>query len=102
MRRAILLALSLLAGCDSVTEPDDVLVQFRIDAQTCTGTGTVSFFIDGQTVGTETLAAGGTSRNYSTTAATHVLGARENAGYTWGPINVDLTGQSAYTQILTC
>jgi hypothetical protein len=95
------------AGCsggDKVTAPANGTVIFKIDAQTCTGAGTITFYIDGSAVGTETLAAGGSSKGYTTPAGTHVLGATEAGvgAYTWPSQTAAVPAGGTYTAVLTC
>ena len=109
MRRLLaLLALATLAcGGDTTTAPpavQSVAVTFKVDAQTCSGSATLNLFIDGNTVGSETLTAGGTSKAYQTTASSHILGAAvaNTGGRTWGPSSVNLAGLGTYTHLLIC
>jgi len=79
-------------------------VRWTVDAQTCVGSATIDLFVDGARVGSETLAAGGTSRSYTVIAGTHVLGASEsnNAGYVWPSQSFPVTAGGTSTQILLC
>lgn len=99
------LLLSTGAGCsgDGISGPSSGSVLFKIDAQTCTGSGTITFFIDGSAVGTETLSTGATSKAYTTTAGQHIVGAREGtSGYTWPSQTVTVPAGSTYTALLEC
>jgi hypothetical protein len=68
MRYSLLLVALLACGKDS-TGPDVTgTVFFRMDPPSCTYTGTVTFLIENQEVGTYAIAAGGTSNGYETPA----------------------------------
>lgn len=102
----LLVVLAACGGSDSTSPsgPSPSVVTFKIDAQTCSGTATINFFIDGSTVGSESLTAGSSSKGYSTTQTSHVLGASvaNTNGRVWGPITVNLTNIATYTQVLVC
>jgi len=104
MRRTwLLVALLILAACGLTEAEPTATVTFQIDALTCQGAGVIDFVIDGAVVGTETLAAGGKSKPYTTTQSVHFLGAKLSAtGYTWPATTVDLTGIATYIHILPC
>ena len=104
--RRIIAALSLLtlAACGGGgTEPIATTgtVFFKIDALTCTGTAAVTLFIDGSAVGTETMSAGSTSKGYTTSAASHILGAR-TATYLWPNTTMTVPAGSSITDVLPC
>lgn len=99
----IVLVCAVACGSDS-TEPQNVAVVFKIDGQTCRGSSTIDFFVDGTKVGSEQMTAGASSKVYTTTASTHALGAEiaNTRALVWGPFTVNLSGLSGYTQLLTC
>jgi hypothetical protein len=109
MRRFVSILSLALAACGGESStgpktPATIPLIFKIDAQTCTGSAAIDFFVDGSIVGTENMSSGGTSSTYQITPAKHVLGAQVSNTHArvWGPFNIDLTGQTAWGQILTC
>ena len=110
MRRLVLgLAVILVAGCskgDSApTAPANGFVIFKLDASTCTapGTVTITFSIDGSTVGSATLAGGQSSPVYTVAAGSHVLGARiANTTFAWGNISATVPSNTTFTAVLPC
>lgn len=79
-------------------------VRWTVDAQSCIGSATIDFFVDGGRVGSETLTAGGTSRSYAVVAGTHVLGASvsNGAGYVWPSQTEPVPSGSTFTLVLKC
>ena len=110
MHRLVLgLALILVAGCskgDSApTAPANGFVVFKLDASTCTfpGTVTLTFSIDGSTVGSATLATGQPSPAFTVAAGSHVLGARiANTTLAWGNISANVPSNTTFTAVLQC
>lgn len=100
---AVVLLVALAAcGGGGGTEPiANGTLFFKIDALTCTGTDAVTFFIDGSAVGTETLSAGQTSRGYTTSAASHVAGARTPT-YLWPNTTITVPANGSITDVLPC
>lgn len=84
--------------------PPTGALYFRVDALTCSGSGTIEFFIDGTSRFTQTLSAGQTSQGTTVVAGPHTAGARETiqAGYTWPTQQVSVPANGSYTAILTC
>jgi hypothetical protein len=100
------MAVLMACGSDSTAPPPAIqtgTVFFKIDALTCTGSGPVAFYLDGSLVGTETLAAGGTSKGYTSPAGSHVAGAKiPNTTYTWPNTTINVPANGSYTAILPC
>jgi hypothetical protein len=108
---AALVLLSLtFAGCGGADAPSAPpgpvmgAVQFKIDALSCVGAAAIDFYLDGSVVGTETLAAGGSSRQYETTAGAHVLGAAvsNTHSYVWPSSSVTVPANTALLWLLRC
>lgn len=102
-----LLAAVLFAGCsgENATGPSaSGTLLFKRDALTCTGgTANITFFIDGSSVGSEDIAAGGISKPFRVTAGSHTAGARlTNIDYTWPTSTVTVPGAGSFTLVLTC
>lgn len=106
MRRlALLLALAVACGGDSGTNPQRIgTLIFRLDAQTCTGSGQLNFFLDGATIGTATLSAGQDKAFPNQPAGQHIAGASETrtGGYVWPSQTVTIPEGSSFTTVLTC
>ena len=110
---ALILSLLTLTACgsDSPTAPQNTTppapttatVFFRIDGVTCTGVDAISLYIDGTIVGTQTLAAGGsTSSGFTTSIGSHAFGAKEvNGGFVW-PTTVLNVPSNGLIDLLTC
>lgn len=97
--------LCVAISCGDSTAPTPMTaVRFKVDKQTCVGTATLNFFVDGSQVGSGTLAAGDSSSVFRVTSASHTLGANyaNIGGRGWGPFTVDLTDYESWTQLLTC
>lgn len=91
-------------SADSITGPEKGAVSFTVDAQSCRGSAAIDFFVDGARVGTETLAAGQTSRGYSVDAGSHVVGASVSnaAGFVWPSRTVAVPKNTTFNTVLTC
>ena len=106
---ALVFSLVILAACgsDSPTVPPAPTtgpVYFRVDGVSCTGGGPITFYIDGAPVGTESLAAGGSSSGpYMTTIGSHAVGAKEvnSPFYVWQSLTGYVTA-SGFTMLLKC
>jgi hypothetical protein len=104
----ISLASLLLAGAcsgDKSTGPAQTgTVIFRLDSQTCTGTGTIAFFLDGNSIGTVTLSAGQSTSFANQPAGPHIVGASETrtGGYVWPQQSVTIPPNGSFTQVLQC
>jgi hypothetical protein len=101
-----MLALPACGAADSATGPTPTpsYAKWTVDAQTCTGSDVVSLFVDGTAVGSETLAAGGSSKLYQVQAGSHVIGATEArvGGFVWPSQTVSIPSGQTFTQVLTC
>jgi hypothetical protein len=100
-----MLAVMAACGGDTTTAPPaaNSTLFFKIDALTCSGTSVVSFAVDGSIVGSETISAGGTSKGYTITAGSHVVGARvSNGNYVWPNTNINAPANGTFTQVLPC
>lgn len=99
-----LLAVLILTACggDSTApkEQRGSLV-FRLDQQTCTGSGTITFFVDGSSVGSAAMTAGASSPSYSVTAGSHIVGATAPS-FNWPSQTVTVPVNATYTALLTC
>ena len=104
MKRIVVGLAVLLTACggDSPTAPSTVSLYFKVDAQTCIGTASVNFYVDGSLAGTESMPAGSTSKAYAVGKGAHVIGASvaNTNSRIWGPYNVTLSGD--FTQVLAC
>ena len=104
-RVVIWLAVAAAMACSKdTTAPAVGTLYFKVDALTCSGTGTIEFFIDGTSRFTQTMSAGQTSQGTSVTAGSHTAGARETTvgGYVWPTQNVTVPANASYAAILTC
>ena len=107
MRRLAALALltsSLLAACGSGGEDEGPTgsVRFRLDSATCTRVArTLTLFVDGNAVGTETLMPGDSSKTYTTSVGNHLLGATFGAS-TWPAASIGVNEGATSTMLLTC
>ena len=102
---AIALALTLAAcGGDSPSAPASGAVRFTRDANTCTGQALAfTFFVDGSSVGTETLSPGQSSHPYTTPAGTHVFSASvTNAAYTFSNETGNVTAGGTFSYVMVC
>lgn len=80
-------------------------VIFRLDTQTCVGTGNINFFLDGKLIGTGTLTVGGADQAFGgQPAGSHIVGASETkaGGYTWPSQTATIPANSSYTAVLKC
>jgi hypothetical protein len=110
MRRLLLgIAIVMLVACsssDSTTGPSSTTgtVVFKLDANSCgTGSGVITFYIDGTSVGSATIAGGQSSPSYTTSAGQHGLSARvANTGYTWPTLNATVPAGGTYTYLMLC
>lgn len=103
---AVMLALGACGG-DSVTAPTPPVVAYTrwtVDAQSCTGADAISLFVDGAVVGSETLAAGGSSKLYQIQPGSHLIGATEArvGGFVWPSQTTFISSGQTFTQILKC
>jgi hypothetical protein len=106
-KRLAVIMLAVLAACggDSGTQPSPTgTLIFRLDAQTCTGTGTLNFFLDGTNIGTATISAGQSQSFANQPAGQHIAGASEAriGGYVWPSATVMIPVNGTYTQVLSC
>lgn len=109
---ALVLSLAALAACGSDSPaapatppaPTQGPVYFRVDGVSCTGGGPITFYVDGQAVGTESLAAGGSpSAAHMAAIGSHGLGAKEvNAPFYVWPTTVEYVSANGITFLLTC
>lgn len=103
-----LAGLALIAACggsgDSPAGPQQGDLFFRVDAQSCTGSGVLEFFFDGTNIGSQRLGAGETSRAFRVAAGQHTVGAREATagGFNWPNQTVNIPVNGSYTHILLC
>jgi hypothetical protein len=107
MRKLLAVAMvAVMAACGGETTAPTAAngtLFFKIDALTCSGTSVVSFAVDGSVVGSETISAGGTSKGYTVTAGSHVVGARvSNGNYVWPNTNINVPANGTFTQVLPC
>jgi hypothetical protein len=79
-------------------------VVWKIDAQTCRGVAPIDLFVDGGLVGTELIAAGGTSNAYPVSAGSHVIGASvaDGAGLVWPSVTHNISAGGTFNAVLTC
>lgn len=100
----LLCALTLACGGGSTAPAPTGTLIFRLDAQTCTGTGTLTFFLDGTTIGTATLSAGQSQSFPGQPTGQHVAGASETraGGFTWAPQVVTIPPNASLTHVLVC
>jgi hypothetical protein len=101
---ASLLALAACGGDKSTAPAQTGTLIFRLDSQTCTGTGTLNFFLDGATIGSATISAGQSQSFSGQPAGQHVAGASETktGGYVWPSQNVNIPANGSWTSVLTC
>lgn len=103
----VMLALTACGG-DSATAPTPPAVatytRWTVDAQSCTGADAISLFVDGAIVGSETLAAGGSSKLYQIQPGSHLIGATEArvGGFVWPSQTTFIPSGETFTQILKC
>lgn len=101
---AIGLAL-IVAGCggDSTSAPDMGSVRFTRDANTCNGTPLAfTFFSDGNTLGTATLASGG-SQSYPVTAGAHIFSVQvTNSVLRFNPLTGTVQKDQTFLYLMTC
>lgn len=106
VKRLLAVSLFALAACGGTdaTAPEQGGVLFKVDALTCVGTGSITFFIDGSAVGTQTLSGGQESQTFITTVGDHAVGARENGGtgYVWPTQTITVVAKQIRTELLTC
>jgi hypothetical protein len=88
-----------------VSPPATGTLIFRLDSQSCTGGGTINFFLDGKPIGTGTLVVGGADQVFANQPmGAHIAGASEVRanGYTWPSQNVTIPAGSSFTAVLKC
>lgn len=112
IRVGVLLTLvGLLSACggDSGTSPSEQsYMQFRLDGNSCgailgTLPVTITFFIDGNQAGTESIAAGQITRRFPVSAGSHVTSARvANTDYFWGNSTFTVQRNETFTVVLPC
>ena len=86
--RTIWIAAFVLLGCGGGekggTAPQQTgTVQFAVDAQTCTGSGTIRYYMDGTVLG-EAITSAGQAKQFTVPVGSHVFGAEvPSTGYQW-------------------
>lgn len=106
--RSLLLALAVslgLAACGGATAPQRASAAFKVDGATCASLGTVTldFFIDGTSVGTESLAPGVQSKSYAVAPGSHVtLVEIANSSFGWANATMNYPAGQTTVRILPC
>lgn len=103
------LSVVLLAACSGGSAPTAPVVpttgtlSLRLDGQTCSGTRTITIFVDGTSQGAYAF-TGGQTKSFTASAGAHLVGATESGpfGLTWPSQNVFVPAGSSYTVLLTC
>lgn len=111
MRRSLgmlaLCALATVAACGSDSTapapPPTSQFNFKIDALTCVGSGTILFFLDGSQIGAQAMSAGSSSSSFTTSPGPHTVGARAaDNTFVWPTSNHSFPPNTLYTVVLTC
>lgn len=106
MRRlwfAAVVASSLACGGDSSSGPEMGSVKFTRDANTCNGTPLAfTFFADGNTLGTATLASGA-SQTYPVATGTHIFSVQvTNSTLRFNPVTGAVGKDQTFLYLMTC
>ena len=99
---AVICLLGLVIGC-SDQGPALGAVRWTVDGATCNGSGTILFFVDGEQIGSELMAAGQSSEDYPVEAGRRAIGARAgDDSLIWPSMPADVIEGETFVALLTC
>ena len=103
------IAMALLVACGGCEELTGILddtgtVAFKVHENCGSGSGTITFYVDGSSVGTATLSGGESSPSYTVSAGQHLASANETTtgNLSWDSLSFTVAAGGSFTMILTC